>query len=42
MKREIALETHKMKDGDFKTAYAQASRARVWLGVFGAESSLLN
>jgi hypothetical protein len=34
MKREIALDTHKMKDGDYKTAYAQASRARGLLGVF--------
>lgn len=32
MKREIALETHTMKDGDYRTAHAQASRARVLLG----------
>ena len=28
------LDTHKMADGDYKTAYTQASRARMLLGVF--------
>jgi hypothetical protein len=31
----FVLDTHKMAKGDYKTAYAQGSRARVWLGVFG-------
>ena len=30
----LPLNTHKMKDGDYRTAYVQASRARVLLGVF--------
>ena len=33
MKREIDMDRHKMEDGDYRTAYAQASRARVLLGV---------
>jgi hypothetical protein len=31
----FVLDPHKMAEGDYKTAYAQGSRARVWLGVFG-------